>query len=351
MLPTTEPRLYGAARNPFDLERSTGGSSGGSAAAVAAGVVPIAHANDGGGSIRIPASCCGLVGLKPTRGRITVGAELGDAVDGLAVDGVLTRSVRDSAAALDAIAGNVPGDPYWAPPAPRSWLSVLNEKPRRLRVAFSSRKLDGSAMHPDCEDAVHYAAKLCEDLGHIIEEAGQQFDLSVLVPSFIAIWSANLTAAVDFVARATGETPVPGMFEGMTWGMYETGKRVTASEYLLAKDALQRASREAAKFHESHDVWLMPTLGTPPMRNGQFDIDERDIYKGFLPLFHYVPFTAFQNVTGQPAINLPLYWNAEGLPIGVQFAGAFGDETTLFQLARQLEEAAPWAGHYAHVKV
>lgn len=351
MVPTTESKLYGPARNPFDLARSTGGSSGGSAAAVAAGVVPVAHANDGGGSIRIPASCCGLVGLKPTRGRVTVGPELGDAVDGLAIDHVVARSVRDSAAALDAIAGNIPGDPYWAPPAPSSWLAAMDEKPRRLRVAFSGRKLDGSAMHPDCQRAVQNAAALCAELGHVVEEAGQHFDLSVLVPSFLAVWSANLAAAVDAVAQATGQTPVAEMFEGLTWGMYTSGRQVGASQYLVAKDALQRASREAAKFHETHDVWLMPTLGAPPMKNGVFDIEERDIYKGFLPLFDYVPFTAFQNVTGQPAINLPLWWNDEGVPIGVQFAAPFGDEKTLFQLARQLEEAAPWSHRYAQVKV
>jgi amidase len=351
MVPTTESRLYGPARNPFDLARSTGGSSGGSAAAVAAGVVPVAHANDGGGSIRIPASCCGLVGLKPTRGRVTVGPELGDAVDGLAVDHVVTRSVRDCAAALDAIAGNVPGDPYWAPPAPPSWLAASEETPRRLRIAFSGRKLDGGAMHPDCASAVRHAAKLCAELGHEVEEAGQEFDLSVLVPSFMAVWSANLAAAVDSVAQLTGQIPTAGMFEGLTWGMYTAGRQVGASQYLLAKDALQRASRGAAKFHEAHDLWLMPTLGTPPMKNGVFDIDEQDITRGFLPLFDYVPFTAFQNVTGQPALNLPLYWTDAGLPIGVQFAAPFGDEKTLFQLAHQLEEAAPWVHRYAQVKV
>lgn len=351
LVPTTESKLYGPARNPFDLARSTGGSSGGSAAAVAAGVVPVAHANDGGGSIRIPASCCGLVGLKPTRARVTVAPQLGDAVDGLAVDHVVTRSVRDCAAAFDAIAGNVPGDPYWAPPAPPSWLAAMEEKPRRLRIAFSSRKLDGSAMHSDCGKAVQHAAGLCADLGHDVEEAGQQFDLSVLVPSFLAVWSANLAAAIDWVAQATGQTPAAETFEGLTWGMYTAGRQVSASQYLVAKDALQRASREAAKFHETYNLWLTPTLGTPPMRNGVFDIKEQDIYKGFLPLFDYVPFTAFQNVTGQPAMNLPLWWNDEGLPIGVQFVARFGDEATLFQLARQLEQAAPWAHRYAQVKV
>jgi amidase len=351
LLPLTEGKLYGPARNPFDLERSTGGSSGGSAAAVAAGVVPLAHGNDGGGSIRIPASCCGLVGLKPTRARVSLAPELGEAVDGLGIDFVLTKSVRDAAAALDAVAGNIQGDPYWAPPAPPSWLEASREKPKRLRIAVSFRKLDGNALHPDCEAAVRAAAKLCEDLGHIVEEATPQFDLGVLIPSFLAIWTANLATAIDYVARLTGQTPAPELFEGLTWGMYEAGKRVAANEYLLAKAMLQHAGRGVAKFHETYDLWLTSTLGTPPMKIGTFDTEERDITKGFLPLFDYVPFTAFQNVTGQPAISLPLHWNAEGLPIGVHFVGRFGEEVTLLQLATELERAAPWANRCAEVKV
>lgn len=351
LLPTTESRLYGPAHNPFDLTLSTGGSSGGSAAAVAAGVVPLAHANDGGGSIRIPASCCGLVGLKPTRARVSLAPDLGEAVDGLAIDFVLSRSVRDTAAVLDIAAGNVPGDPYWAPPAPESWLAASAEKPRRLRIGFSLRKIDGGALHSDCRAAVEFAVRFCADLGHTVDEAAPAFDVSVLVPSFLALWTANLAAAIDFTARVTGQTPTPELFEGLTWGMYEAGKRVAASEYLLAKAALQQASRQAAKFHENFDVWLMSTLGTPPVPLGTLDIDERDLTKGFLPLFDYVPFTALQNLTGQPAINLPLYWNAVGLPIGVQFAAPFGDEVSLLQLAVELEHAAPWSQHYTATKV
>jgi amidase len=351
LLPTTESKLYGPARNPFDLQSSTGGSSGGSAAAVAAGVVPLAHANDGGGSIRIPASCCGLVGLKPTRARVTLAPDLGEAVDGLAIDHVLTRSVRDCAGALDVIAGNIPGDPYWAPPSPQSWLGVIKTPPRKLRIAFSLKRLDGGSFHPDCEAAARAAVKFCQELGHETDEAAPHFDLSILVPSFMAMWTANLAAAIDFTGKVTGQTPSDDVFEGLTWGMYEQGKRVSASEYLIAKAALQHASRGAAKFHDSYDLWLTPTLGKPPMKLGTFDIDERDIVKGFLPLFEYVPFTALQNVTGQPAINLPLHWNAEGVPIGVQFVAPFGDEQTLLQLAAQLEAAVSWSHRYAQVKV
>jgi amidase len=351
LVPTTESKLYGAARNPWNLDHSTGGSSGGSAAAVAAGIVPLAHANDGGGSIRIPASCCGLVGLKPTRARTTYAPDFGDVIDGLAIDGVVSRSVRDTAAALDAIAGSIDGDPYWAPPAPPSYLEAMKRKPKRLRVAFSYKKLDGNPLHPDCVAAVKAAAKLCEQLGHDVEEASPDLDQASLIPSFMAFWSANLSAGIDMVARLTGQTPKAELFEGLTWGLYEAGKTVRASDYLMAKMAMQRAMRDTAKFHETHDVWLSATLGLPPVKLGTFDMDERDPVKSFAPLIDYVPFTAMQNVTGQPAINLPLYWNKAGLPIGVQFVGRYGDETTLLRLAAQLEKAAPWAHRYAQVKV
>jgi amidase len=351
LVPTTESKLYGAAHNPWNLDHSTGGSSGGSAAAAAAGIVPLAHANDGGGSIRIPASCCGLVGLKPTRARVSFAPDMGDSVDGLAIDLVVSRSVRDTAAALDAVAGNVDGDPYWAPQQPASYLEAIKRKPKRLRIAFNTRKLDGTHLHTDCAAAVKTAAKLCESLGHAVEEASPQLDQSTLIPAFMALWSANLAAGIDGIARLTGQTPTPDLFEGLTWGLYEAGKRVSASDYLLAKMAMQQASRLAARFHETYDVWLSATLGLPPVKLGTFDMDERDPNKSFAPLIDYVPFTAMQNVTGQPAINMPLHWNKGGLPIGVQFVGRFGDELTLLKLAAELEKASPWAHRYASVKV
>jgi amidase len=351
LVPTTESKLYGPCHNPWNLDHSTGGSSGGSAAAVAAGIVPFAHANDGGGSIRIPASCCGLVGLKPTRGRVSFAPDLGDSVDGLAIDLVVSRSVRDTAAALDAVAGPVEGDPYWAPPQPESYLEAIKRKPKRLKIAFDAKKLDGTALHPDCAAAVKAAAKLCESLGHTIEEASPDLDQQTLIPAFMALWSANLAGGIDGIARLTGQTPEPDLFEGLTWGLYEAGKRVSASEYLLAKAAMQRASRLAAKFHETYDVWLTATLGLPPVKLGTFDMDERDPVKSFAPLIDYVPFTAMQNVTGQPAINVPLHWNKAGLPIGVHFVGRFGDELILLKLAAELEKASPWKHRYAGVKV
>ncbi|HWA02863.1 MAG TPA: amidase family protein [Rhizomicrobium sp.] len=351
LVPTTESKLYGAAHNPWDLTRSTGGSSGGSGAAVAAGIVPLAHANDGGGSIRIPASCCGLVGLKPTRGRVSYGPDFDSTVDGLGVEGVVSRTVRDTAAALDAIAGYVPGDPYCAPPEPDSYLVQMKRKPRRLRIAFSLKKLDGRPLHPDCVAAVKRAAKLCDELGHEVEEATPALDQSMLIPMFMVLWSANLAAGIDTIAHLTGQTPKAKMFEGLTWGLYESGRKVTASAYLQAKDGLNIAARSMATFHQTYDMWLSATLGEPPVKLGTFDMEERDPQKSFAPLIEYVPFTAMQNVTGEPAINLPLHWNREGLPIGVQFVGRFGDELGLLRLAAQLERAAPWIRQYEKIKV
>lgn len=351
LVPTTESKLYGPCRNPWNLERSPGGSSGGSAALVAAGVVPLAHANDGGGSIRIPASCCGLVGLKPTRGRVSYAPDFGDTVDGLAIDLVVSRSVRDTAAALDAVAGNILGDPYWSPPNPKSYLNGMRRKPKSLRIAFSTKRLDGRDLHQDCVEAVKAAAKLCAALGHEVEEASPDLNQAMLVPAFMALWGANLAAGIDYVAQMTGQLPARDKFEGLTWGLYEAGKQVSASQYLLAKGAMAHATRLSAKFHETYDIWLTPTLGAPPIELGVLDMEETDPQKSFAPLIDYVPFTAMQNVTGQPAISLPLHWNKEGLPIGVQFVGRFGDELALLQLAGELERAAPWAHRYASMRL
>jgi amidase len=351
LVPTTESRLYGPARNPWNLAHSTGGSSGGSAAAVAAGIVPLAHANDGGGSIRIPASCCGLVGLKPSRGRISFAPDMSEVVDGLATDLVVSRTVRDTAAALDAVAGSIQGDPYWSPPAPDSYLAAMERKPNKLRIAYSLKKLDSTALHDDCVAAVLRAAKLCERLGHNVEEATPNLDQGILIPAFMALWGANLAAGIDTISSLTGEQPTEQLFEGLTWGMYQAGRSVSASEYLRAKAVMNLACREAAKFHDTYDVWLCATLGLPPVPLGTFDMNETDPLRSFAPLIDYVPFTAMQNLTGQPAINLPLHWNAGDLPIGVQFVGRLGDEEILLRLAGQLENAAPWSENYSRIRI
>ncbi|MBN9569417.1 MAG: amidase [Alphaproteobacteria bacterium] len=348
---TTEPALYGPAHNPWNLAHSTGGSSGGSAASVAAGIVPLAHANDGGGSIRIPASCCGLVGLKPSRGRISNAPDFGEFVDGLATDLVVSKTVRDTAAALDAVAGAVSGDPYWAPPAPASYLDAIRRKPKRLRIAFATAKLDGTAYHPDCKAAVQAAARACRAAGHDVEEASPHLDQAILIPAFMALWGANLAAGIDMLADAVGRKPKDDELEGVTWGLYEAGKNVTAVELLKAKAALQLAGRETARFHETYDVWITPTLGRPPVKLGTFDMSQRDSTRSFAEQIDYVPFTAMQNATGQPAINIPLYWNKEGLPVGTQFVGRFGDEETLLRLAAQLEKSAPWKDQYSKIRL
>jgi amidase len=351
LVATTESRLYGAAHNPWNLDHSTGGSSGGSAAAVAGGIIPMAHANDGGGSIRIPASACGLVGLKPTRGRMSNGPDFGEIIEGLATDLVVSKTVRDTAAALDATAGPVQGDPYWAPPQPKSYLAAMKRKPKKLRIAFAGKKLDGSAFHPDCLAAVKHAAKICRDLGHEVEEGSPDLDQALLIPAFMALWGAGLANGIDTIAMLTQRKPTADDFEGTTWGLYEQGKRVSASEFIGAKAQLQMAGRVAARFHEKYDMWISPTLGAPPVKLGFFDMDERDVSKSFGAQIDYVPFTAMQNATGQPAINLPLYWNKENLPIGVQFVGRFGDEEGLLRLAASIEKAAPWAHRYDSIKV
>ena len=343
IVPFTEPKLYGPARNPWKLDHSTGGSSGGSAAAVAAGIVPLAHANDGGGSIRIPASCCGLVGLKPTRGRNPLGPMFGDRSGGLVAEHVVSRSVRDTAAALDATAGSELGDPYAAPPAPGSYLAAIAMKPKKLRIAFATKRLSGKAFDPECKAATEAAAKLCAKLGHHLEEAMPQISGSDLGANFFPIWASGLAMVVDSVAQAAGKTPMRDEFEGLTWSLYQFGKTITAAQYLLCWASLQRLSRQVAAWQQAYDAWITPVLATPPVKIGTVNFGETELPRGWAPIARYVPFTALQNITGQPAISLPLGWSKSGLPIGVQFVGRFGEEHVLLQLAAQIEKAEPWS--------
>ena len=342
ILPTTEPRLFGPARNPWNLERTTGGSSGGAAAAVASGMVPVAHANDGGGSIRIPASCCGLFGLKPTRARNPLGPDVGDIMGGLVAEHVLTRSVRDSAALLDATCGPGIGDPYWAPPRERPYREEVTRDPGRLRIALTTAAPSGSPVHADCIAAARDAAALCESLGHRVEEAAPHIDPGLFGQSFIAVWAAGCTASIDGMAFLTGRAPTADQFEPLTWALYEMGRQVSGPNYLLAHTMLQRASREVGRFMQIYDVWLTPTLADPPLPLGSFDSPPGDPLAGLRRAQQFVPFTPIANATGQPAMSVPLAWNSVGLPIGVHFFGRFGDEATLFRLAAQLEAARPW---------
>lgn len=342
LVPTTEPYLFGACRNPWNTERTTGGSSGGSAAAVAAGIVPMAHANDGGGSIRIPASCCGLFGLKPTRARNPLGPMIGDVMSGLIAEHVVSRSVRDSAAVLDATAGPDAGDPYWAPAQERPFIEEVGADPGKLRIAFATKTLEGKAVHPDCAAAVRDAAELCQDFGHEVVEASPAVPWPLLVQSFTTIWAAGCAQVIDGMSFLTGHTPADDELEPLTKVLAQRGRSASASAYLLAVTMMQTFSRAAARFFVDHDLWLTPTLSEPPVPLGAFDFPE-DPMRGFDRAAEFVPFTPIFNGTGQPAMSVPLYWNDEGLPVGVHFAARFGDEATLFRLASQLEQARPWA--------
>jgi len=344
LVPTTEPRLFGPTRNPWDSGRTPGGSSGGSAAAVAAGIVPMAHGNDGGGSIRIPASCCGLFGLKPTRARNPLGPDFGDFMDGLVCEHALTRSVRDSAALLDATSGPDVGDPYWAPPPARPFIEEVGADPGHLRIAFTTEAPTGPPLHPDCVDAVKDAAALCADLGHDVVEASPPLNGQMITQTFTTVWLANCALTIDGLAMATGRTVSQEQFEPLTWSFYERGHQVTASAYLIAITMQQMMSRAIARFFVDHDLWLTPTLGEPPVPLGTFDSPPDDPLQSFRRAATFVPFTPIFNITGQPAMSVPLYWNGAGLPVGAHFAGRFGDEATLFRLAAQLEQARPWAG-------
>ena len=343
LMPTTEPKRFGVCRNPWNTERTTGGSSGGSAAAVAAGMVAAAHANDGGGSTRVPASCCGVVGLKPTRGRNSFAPGYGDLAGGLLCDHVVTRSVRDSAAILDATAGPVPGDPYWPSPPERHFADEIERPPERLRIGLGTVPLTGLPAHTDCVAAAESTARLCEELGHEVTEASPSLDRERLFKAFGDVWIALLCFAIKDCARRSGREPEEKYFEPVTWRMYLGGQRRSSGDYLLAIQDLQQVSREAAGFFTDYDVWLTPTLAQPPVPLGYFDYSPETRDQHVARLAEYTGFTLIANATGQPAISLPLHWNEDGLPIGVQLLGRYGDEATLLRLAAQLEQARPWS--------
>ena len=298
ILSTTEPRLFGPSLNPWDTSRTTGGSSGGSAAAVAAGMVPAAHGNDGAGSIRIPSSCCGLFGLKPTRARTPLGPDFGDICNGLVVDHAITRSVRDSAALLDAISGPDVGDPYWAPPQARPFLQEVGADPGRLRIAFSTEAVTGVPVHADCVSAVREAMALCADLGHEAVEATLTLDIEQAAQAFLTVFLTSSAWDIDHMARITGQTPVPDQFELLTWAIYQLVQQYSALDYLHAITLLQRVTRDIGHFFTDYDVWLTPTLAEPPVPLGTFDSPPDNPLQGFVRAVEYSPFPAICNLTG-----------------------------------------------------
>jgi Asp-tRNA(Asn)/Glu-tRNA(Gln) amidotransferase A subunit family amidase len=306
-------------------------------------MVPLAHASDGGGSIRIPASCCGLFGLKTTRGRNSMAPYAGESLAGCSVEHVVSRSVRDSAAALDATAGPAAGDPYYAPPPARPFLDEVATSPGRLRIALTTRAFGGAPVHPDCVNAAEDAAKLCEGLGHAVEEAAPAFDVDGLDVNYNRIFAVGAAGNIQLRARALGRELDAAGFERVTWAMIQLGRQIAAPDYVMMINRLHGISREIARFFETYDVLLTPTLAEPPVELGVLDMMSEDLRAYTERLWRFTPFTYQFNVTGQPAMSVPLAWNAAGLPIGVQFVGRYGDEATLFRLAGQLEQAQPWA--------
>lgn len=363
LLPITEPAVFGPARNPWDLSRTPGGSSGGSAAAVAACMVPAAGGSDGGGSIRTPASCCGVFSLKPTRGRVPTGPDHGDLWRGFAQESVLSRSVRDSAALLDAIAGPDVGAPYWAPPVERPYLDEVTAPPGRLRIAYTSHPFLGKAVHPDCVAGLEDTAGLLEQFGHEVAEAAPPVDKEEFAVSYLTVLASEVCSQVRAIIGRAGKNASVLDFEPGTQALAALGRTIDGGEYAQALNTLSACSRRIAHFFEEYDVLLTPTLAYPPVPIGSLRISDAEsrmirlqsrlhaawVLKALHVIemlagqtFDFIPYTAIFNVTGQPAMSVPLCRSREGLPVGMQFAARFGGEATLFRLAGQLERARPW---------
>jgi amidase len=363
LLPYTEPEVFGPTNNPWDLTRTAGGSSGGSAAAVATRLVPMAGGADGGGSIRIPASCCGVFGLKPTRGRTPTGPDVGDMWRGFAQEHVLTRSVRDSAAMLDAIAGPETDAPYWAPPQQRPYFQEVTREPGRLRIAFTSHPFLGHEVHEDCQKGLEATVHLLEQLGHQVVEAAPQIDREAFAIAFLTMVAAETRDGIDWAAGRAGRKTSFADFEAGTSALALLGQAMSAGDYAKALNYLMASARGVNRFFEGYDVLLTPTLAQPPVLTGSLQPSgaERFLIRLIGRLnaawllsalgtikpvanktFSFMPYTPVFNVTGQPAMSVPLCWNEAGLPIGMHFVGRFGDEPTLFRLAGQLERAQPW---------
>lgn len=364
ILPTCEPTLYGACHNPWKRGYTTGGSSGGAAAAVAARIVPVAHGGDAGGSIRIPASCCGVFGLKPTRGRNPLGPDNSERAHGLGAEHVCSISVRDSAAFLDASAGPEATAPYWAPPKTGAYLDEVGRAPGKLRIAYTHRPLLPGTEDPDCERSILDAVTLLRELGHTCVEAPPPVDGSKIAHAFFTTYCAGVAGELKFAEGYLGRPAHPDDVEPTTWLMGMIGRTsFSAGDFSLATRQLQAMSRDVHRFMEGFDVYLTPTLGKAPVAHGALAPEGREktlqefvarmnltaalklpglIDQAVARAFSFAPFTAVANVTGQPSMSVPLFWNGDGLPMGACFTGRFGDEPTLFRLAAQLEAARPW---------
>lgn len=359
----TEPELHGPTRNPWNTEHTPGGSSGGSAAAVAGGMVPMASANDGAGSIRIPAACCGVFGLKVTRGRTPNGPIHGRTWQGAVVEHVISRSVRDSAAILDATQGPDIGAPFIIPAPHRPYLDEIRQSPGSLRIAFDTQSPIDTAVHPECIQAVEHTVGLLKDLGHEVEKARPDVDGRALAKGLIVLYSGEVAAVLDDLFPLLGHKAKPSDVESITWTLGLLGRTYSASRIVKAKREWERAARIMGRFQETYDIYLTPTLAYPPVKIGE--LDPKPIELALLKIINTVglgrlllatgaidkmavdnlsktPFTQLANFTGQPAMSVPLYWTSDGLPCGLHFMGRYGDEATLLRLATQLEKAQPW---------
>src|SRR5579883_840760 len=341
LMPTTEPRVHGPTRNPWNPAHSSGGSSGGAAAAVAARILPVAHASDGGGSIRIPASACGLFGLKPTRARNPLGPDRGQGWGGFSCGHVVSVSVRDSAVMLDAISGPELTSPYHAPPPARPFAEEVKQAPGRLRVAFTAKSPQGEAIDPEIAAAVRETATLLAKLGHDVEERAPVLPTDPAAV-MMTIVGANTAMSVRLAEQRFGRPMTVDDFEILTLGMAHNAKETSATDYVAAELVAFQISRALAEFMATCDVFLSPTLCAPPLKLGELNSMAQDLSHIGPTLRRYMPGTAMFNMSGQPAMSVPLAWNSAGLPLGMMFAARFGDEATLLRLAAQLEQERPW---------
>ncbi|HTX45504.1 MAG TPA: amidase [Solirubrobacteraceae bacterium] len=343
ILPTCESRRNGPTNNPWSLDRTPGGSSGGSAAAVAAGMVPLAHGNDGGGSTRIPASCCGLVGLKGARNRVSTGPDSGQSF--LVSDGVLTRTVADTAQLFDLLAGYEPGDANWAPPPAESFAAAAARDPGSLRIGLTfDSPLEGAVLDPICERAAGDAAALLESLGHVVEEITPPWSGLDLLPDFSRAFGPGIAFSVFIGGRIQRREPTADDVEPLSWEMYVRAREQDTITYMAAQLRLESVARSVVAFLAPYDAVLTPALAQRPLRTGEVHGRGPDHWDHFRRSGLFTPYTAIVNVTGQPAISLPLYLGEDGLPNAIQLIGRPAGEGPLLALAHQLEQAMPWTG-------
>ncbi len=338
----TEPVLHGSTRNPWNPAHSAGGSSGGAAAAVAAGMLPAAHATDGGGSIRIPAANCGLVGLKPSRGRNPLGPELGEGWGGMSAGHIVCRSVRDSAVFLDCTAGPAAGDPYWAPPPARAYADEVGIDPGKLKIAVMTSDYHGKPFHPECIAAVERTAKLLGELGHDVDAAMPEIDFQAMRSASRVLMTGHVAHIIRSYCDSIGREPSRQDLENMTWTVVQNGDKLTAREMAAATNMIHKAGRIMGEFFQAYDVLLSATLPNPPLPLGYLNMNEDDIAVFAKRGGEEITITPLYNWTGAPALSLPLYWSADGLPVGSHLGADYGREDLLIRLAAQLEEASPW---------